>query len=441
MAITAYPRPNESITSAQFQAWSRRLISTGAVDGAAFLPYGDSSGLNVKFAPGFAIVDGIPVASTSVETRTIAAGSGGSLSRIDTLVANLDYSTNPIVSFAVIAGIPSASSPAAPSLALSGSVVFRWPIANILVSPTASTITAANVVDRRSFTSQSVGLWTTDLRPVSPRVGTFGFNATLNALEVHDGSAWGPVTSTALDASVITSGTLNDARLPTISVAKGGTGATSASAALTNLGAQPAGSYAATSHVHSGANITSGVISLPINNSSYVVTPGIRATDYAYDIRSDGSATISSTLTIGSLTCNGGATVSGLLYNSPARSNAVSGQALYIASNGQVGVGASTERFKKKIVATDLDGALALKVAVRDFVYDPKQVESDGSVQTGVIAEELVKLGLQRFVIFDAQGVVTGVHYDKLALLALAGLQSEAKRLDVLEARLTALEK
>jgi hypothetical protein len=47
---------------------------------------------------------------------------------------------------------------------------------------------------------------------------------------------------------------------------------------------------------------------------------------------------------------------------------------------------------------------------------------------------------LERFVIFNDDGTTSGVHYDKLALLALAGLQSEAKRLDALEVRLAKLE-
>jgi pyridoxal biosynthesis lyase PdxS len=47
-------------------------------------------------------------------------------------------------------------------------------------------------------------------------------------------------------ASNITSGTLSSDRLPTVPIAKGGTGATTAAAALTNLGAAPAYTYGTT---------------------------------------------------------------------------------------------------------------------------------------------------------------------------------------------------
>lgn len=57
-------------------------------------------------------------------------------------------------------------------------------------------------------------------------------------------------------AANITSGTLALDRLPTVSVAKGGTGATTAAQARTNLGA------AASSHNHSAANITSGTLAV-----------------------------------------------------------------------------------------------------------------------------------------------------------------------------------
>ncbi len=56
-------------------------------------------------------------------------------------------------------------------------------------------------------------------------------------------------------ASDITSGTLPASRLPTIPISGGGTGATSASAARSNLGA------ASVSHTHSASDLTSGTLS------------------------------------------------------------------------------------------------------------------------------------------------------------------------------------
>jgi hypothetical protein len=195
MAVSAYPKPSTTISTDQFRDFFRQLITTGAVTAGGLAPSADSSGLNVKIAPGFAVVDGIAVNSTAIETRSVGAGSGGGLSRIDTLVANLDFSATPIVQFVVIAGTPAATGAAAPSLALSGSVVFRWPIANIAVSPTASTIIAGNVTDRRTFSGKEVGVWTTTSRPTV--ANSFGLNTTLGILEsTIDGTTWKQVIST-----------------------------------------------------------------------------------------------------------------------------------------------------------------------------------------------------------------------------------------------------
>lgn len=151
MAITSFPKPATTITTDQYRDLFRQFISTGATTAGGLAPSGDSSGLNVKLAVGDAVIDGVYVKSTAIESRTIAAGSGGGLSRVDLLVANLDFSATPIVQFAVIQGTPAATGAVMPSLALSGTVVYRWPIASIAVSPTASTILAGDVTDLRTF--------------------------------------------------------------------------------------------------------------------------------------------------------------------------------------------------------------------------------------------------------------------------------------------------
>lgn len=157
MAITSYPRPGETINTDQFRDLFRVLAGgSGIVTTGALRPFGDSTGLQVKVAPGFAIIDGVPVNSTDVEVIPIDAGSGGSLSRVDALVASLDYSLSPIVKFEVLKGTPAASGAVRPSIAPSGTVVARMLIADINVGPTAATVTAGMVIDRRAILAQRV---------------------------------------------------------------------------------------------------------------------------------------------------------------------------------------------------------------------------------------------------------------------------------------------
>ena len=77
-------------------------------------------------------------------------------------------------------------------------------------------------------------------------------------------------------ASNITSGTLSIDRLPTITVAKGGTGATTAAQARTNLGITPANiGAAASSHNHSAANITSGTLAVARGGTGITANPSL----------------------------------------------------------------------------------------------------------------------------------------------------------------------
>lgn len=113
-----------------------------------------------------------------------------------------------------------------------------------------SNITTANWGTARTITIGSTGKSVNGSGNVSWSLSEIGAAA---ANHTHSGYA---ASSHNHAASNITSGTLSIDRLPTVSVAKGGTGATTAAQARTNLGA------AASSHNHSAANITSGTLAV-----------------------------------------------------------------------------------------------------------------------------------------------------------------------------------
>jgi len=431
-----------------------------------------------------AIVRGHMYQSTAEETLTIASASTSP--RIDAVVLRLDPSVNSIV-LAVVQGTP-ASTPSAPTLTQTDTAVYELLLGYVAVSASATTISAGDVTDKRVFLGN---VWTTANRP-APKLGLTGFNTTLGKLESWTGSSWDVVTPTSLDASVITSGTIDNARLATTAINKGGTGATSASDARTALGITPQNIGAAlTDHQHAASAITSGTLDsarIPnitvamggtgatsaaqarvnleaaVNKSptnqvgvGWTQSGGFRgyvdATDFGRIVFSNSSNEVTNAVnTSGYVTALGfaggadgistaGGVVSGNGISSPVTYNQNnSGRAMYIASNGLMGVGGSSERFKDNIVDAEIDTEKVLQIAVRNYSYK-KSFSDDQSLQIGVIAEELLALGLNEFVFFDADGVPDGVAYEKLALALFPVVQNQATQLKSIEARLEALEK
>jgi hypothetical protein len=226
---------------------------------------------------------------------------------------------------------------------------------------------------------------------VAPNVGTAGTytKVTTDAKgRVTSGTTLSASDVPDLDSAKITSGTLGIDRIPTIPSSQLGTGNWNMGAAtLTTI------------------NVTaSGVVS---------------AGDFS---------------SAGTLTANGGIT-STAVYN---QTN--TGRAMFVASNGLFGIGSSSERFKENIKTAVIDVDAVLDVQVRNFTYKP-DFSDDQSVQVGVIAEELVELGLSEFVFFDADGNADGVAYEKLALALLPVIQVQQAQLDSFEERLSRLEK
>lgn len=204
MAQTSWPFDNADTTEGQFSQLFRRLQNSGVSGSPATTDVkvtGDSTGMNVKVAAGYAIVRGHAYYNSSQVTLTI--GTASASPRIDSVVLRLDPTANTIV-LAVVAGTPAAS-PVAPTLTQTDEGTYELAIAQVAVGASVSTISAGNVTDVRPFLGTQFGRWTTATRPTSPLVGTAGFNTTTATPEYWDGSAWVSFTP-AVTASMITAG-------------------------------------------------------------------------------------------------------------------------------------------------------------------------------------------------------------------------------------------
>lgn len=256
MAQSSFPFQAVDTTETQFSQWARHIITNGR-SGVNGIPTGsdlkvtaNSSGMQVFVAAGQAMVRGHFYISTAAET--LAIGAANTNPRIDSVVLKLDPAINTIV-LQVVAGT-AAASPVPPTLTQTDAAIYQFKIADVRVEPSTTTIDAGKVTDTREFMRD---IWTTATRPVAA-AGIVGFNTTTSKVEFYDGGQWLDIAS-AIDASKITSGTLETARipnldaakitsgtladtvLPTIPVAKGGTGLTAPTTGSYIKGAGAAG--------------------------------------------------------------------------------------------------------------------------------------------------------------------------------------------------------
>lgn len=222
MTQSSFPFENADTNETQYSRLLRHLTKFGrggvnGVPGDNNLKVSAGTGMTVSVSSGQALVRGHFYISTGAEVLNI--GASGSLPRIDSVILRLDPSSDSIV-LAVVAGTPNAS-PVAPSLTQNDTTIFELLLANVLVAAGVTNITSGAITDLRSFMTD---VWTTAARPTG-QLGLTGYNTTTQKLETWNGSAWVEVTPTALDASVITSGTFNVARIPNIDAAKVTSGA------------------------------------------------------------------------------------------------------------------------------------------------------------------------------------------------------------------------
>ena len=160
MAQNSWPFVGGGGTAVNEDQWSimaRFWAQSGVTDYANMLEvYGDSSGRQVKVKTGRACVRGHWYENTAEETVAIAANASGN-PRIDRVVLRLDPSANSIV-LAVVQGTP-AGSPSAPSLTQTDVGTYELTLAQVAVANGASTITAGNVTDERTYVDGIYGPW------------------------------------------------------------------------------------------------------------------------------------------------------------------------------------------------------------------------------------------------------------------------------------------
>jgi Chaperone of endosialidase len=107
----------------------------------------------------------------------------------------------------------------------------------------------------------------------------------------------------------------------------------------------------------------------------------------------------------------------------------VTGAAVYVTSSGQLGVLASSERYKTAIVPM---GAGTEKLSELKPVSFHLKTEPNGAVQYGLIAEEVAQV-YPELVIRDAAGKIQGVRYDELAPMLLNEVQKQAAEIQQLK--------
>jgi hypothetical protein len=110
----------------------------------------------------------------------------------------------------------------------------------------------------------------------------------------------------------------------------------------------------------------------------------------------------------------------------------VTGSAVYISSSGQLGVMASSERYKTDIQA--MGESSARLDQLRPVTFRLK-TEPEGPVQYGLIAEEVAKV-YPELVIRGESGAVEGVRYEELTPMLLNEVQQQRRALAAQEQRL-----
>jgi len=117
----------------------------------------------------------------------------------------------------------------------------------------------------------------------------------------------------------------------------------------------------------------------------------------------------------------------------------ISGVAVGITSDGQLGTRASSKRFKEAIKPMDKASEAILALQPVTFRYK-EELDPEGTPQFGLIAEEVTKVNPD-LVIGDGKGKPYSVRYEAINAMLLNEFLKEHRKVELLEATVTRLEK
>src|SRR6266705_114406 len=182
------------------------------------------------------------------------------------------------------------------------------------------------------------------------------------------------------------------------------------------------GAQALQSNTTGNGNIALG------NRAGFSLTTG----NNNIDIGNAGVAADSGTIRIGTFITHTRTFVHGIL------GAAVTGSAVVISSGGQLGVAASSERFKDQI--KPMGKASEAVLALRPVTFRYKQeIDPEGTSQFGLVAEEVEKIN-PALVTRDAQGKVFTVRYEAVNAMLLNEFLKEYRKVEEQDATIARLK-
>ncbi|MGA2191455.1 MAG: tail fiber domain-containing protein [Steroidobacteraceae bacterium] len=147
------------------------------------------------------------------------------------------------------------------------------------------------------------------------------------------------------------------------------------------------------------------------------------------EIGNKGAAGDNKVIRIGTEATQKKAFVAGIYSNTT-----VSGLAVVIGSNGELGAVSSSERFKTAIAPMGANTEKLQQLRPVTFRY---KADSQGTLRYGLIAEEVAKV-YPELVVRDEKGRIDGVRYDELAPMLLNELQKQQRTADTQASKVAA---